>query len=518
MRFNPPHSASAGRDNSATSMQDESIVSLAIVLASTLLVTATVLLTSGNIPAAVILIACMLLVGVTFVRLDWSFYVFTGMVLAFDQHEIPGFFPFTFSVQFFKNLKENNFLPSIDFAVFNPMELHLLLLIFMWFVVLFVKRPAVQGPAAWGAAVIFLLWIVGGFIIGMKSGGDFLPALWEVRALFYLAIVYFFVPQIIQTREQVETLFAVIIAAIAFKALQGVARFASLGFSLSGFATLTNHEDPVFITTLVVMLMGLVVFKSQHRHRTLLMTLLPLLMLGFFVAQRRAAYAAAAISIITFIVLMSPRERYTMVRSILPVIGFFVIYCTVFWESESRWASPVRLVKSGLSNDKETSGERYYSNLYREFEKYDLAVTVQKAPLAGIGFGKKYERPIPLADISFPLRDYIPHNEILWVMVKLGAFGFFAFALFFTVFAFRGAAVFRRLDDPYLKAICAVAVTAVINQLIVSYYDLQLTYYRNMVYLGIVMGLLPTLENLAREPWHNRVRYDEADAAAHPAV
>jgi hypothetical protein len=30
----------------------------------------------------------------------------------------------------------------------------------------------------------------------------------------------------------------------------------------------------------------------------------------------------------------------------------------------------------------------------------------------------------------------------------------------------------------------------------VSYVDMQLTYYRNMVYLGVLIGLMPVLANL----------------------
>ena len=53
-----------------------------------------------------------------------------------------------------------------------------------------------------------------------------------------------------------------------------------------------------------------------------------------------------------------------------------------------------------------------------------------------------------------------------------------------------------RLQDPYLKAVCVMAVAAVVNQMVTSYYDLQLTYYRNMIYLAALLGLLPAIRNL----------------------
>src|SRR6185369_14353447 len=127
--------------------------------------------------------------------------------------------------------------------------------------------------------------------------------------------------------------------------------------------------------------------------------------------QRRAAYAAVVPAFSTLVSMLKRDERMRFLRTVVPMTVFLALYCTVFWNNEGKLGSPVRLVKSGMSNDRETAGERYYSNLYREIEKFDLAWTVRQAPVAGIGFGKKYEMPLPLVRIDFPLRDYIPHDE-----------------------------------------------------------------------------------------------------------
>src|ERR1041384_8368837 len=201
--------------------------------------------------------------------------------------------------------------------------------------------------------------------------------------------------------------------------------------------------------------------------------------------------------------------RGLFVKTAAPVVAALALYCAVFWNSDSKFASPVRLVKTGFGVDPETAGERYYSNLYREIEKYDLARTVQDYPVLGIGFGNKYEMPLPLVKIDFPLRDYISHDQILWVIVKMGAVGFCLFCLFFNSFACRAAFTLTRLRDPYLRAVVAVAVAAIVNQLVVSNYDLQLTYYRNMVFLGTFMGLLPVCGHIAAE---KRSPHPEGDA------
>src|SRR5699024_4498575 len=138
------------------------------------------------------------------------------------------------------------------------------------------------------------------------------------------------------------------------------------------------------------------------------------------------------------------------------------------WNSNSKWARPVQMVKSGLVSSKEDlSKEDYYSNLYRDYENYNLAYTFRGKPIVGTGFGIKYEQPLGLANISFPLRDYIPHNQIFWVIVKSGVVGFFLFWFFFNSFAFQGVYILRNLSSPYLKAVCMMIIVAIINQLTV---------------------------------------------------
>jgi hypothetical protein len=292
----------------------------------------------------------------------------------------------------------------------------------------------------------------------------------------------------------------IVIGGISFKAIQAIQHFAELGFTFAGLPTLTSHEDPVFIVTLIIFLFGLSVFGVRNGQQRALKFLILPLCFAFVAGQRRAAYGAFIATTIAFLVLVPKRPLLRYVKYIVPVVILLAIYVAALWNSESQVASPIRLLKTSLSSDQETAADRYYSNLYRDFERYDLAMTVRRVPLKGTGFGNAYDQPIWLEKMpmSFTLRDFIPHNEFLWLVVKMGAIGFFAFCLFFTAYAFQAASVFSRLADPYLKAICAVIVIVGIDQIFVSYFDLQMTYYRNMVYFGTLMGLLPALETIDR--------------------
>jgi hypothetical protein len=450
--------------------------------------------TDGSMNIAGAFLVLITIVFLSFFRLDWGFYIFIGMVLLFDQFHIPRFEPFTVKFQYFQNLKET-YLAGFGPAVINPVELHLFLLFFVWLVLIAVKKDyKLNRIPVWVTSVFFFVWIGFSFVFGLIRGGDFLPALWELRALFYLGIMYYFVPQIIQSKEQVQTLMWVCIGVISFKAFQGIARFMRLGFSSYGAPTLTNHEDPLFFLGLIILLLGLVLFGVETKQRRVLKWLVLPLLMGFLVAQRRAQYGALAAAFVGFIVLLPSKERWRMLKVFLPVATVFGLYLFVFWDSTSNFGYTARIIKSGFSSDEEITGDRYYSNLYRDYEKYNLAVTVQHAPVLGIGFGKKYEMPLELARIPFTLRDYIPHNEILWLLVKTGAIGFFLFFLFLNSFLVHTASIFLHLKDPYLKAVCALAIIGVLGQIVVSYFDLQLTYYRNMIYLGMLMGLVTALE------------------------
>ncbi|MBI3766537.1 MAG: O-antigen ligase family protein, partial [Ignavibacteriales bacterium] len=454
-------------------------------------------LTEGNVIAAAAIIICTTIIILTFYRLDYGFLLFVGMVLLFDQYPPRGFDKSIIGFEYFQNLKYFPLFSSIDLAAINPIELQLGLLLIIWALLIVMgKQVFLQPIPVWLAALMFFLWLTISAVYGIGRGGDFLPALWELRALFYFGILFFFVPQVIQSKEQLQKLMWVCILAISFKVVQGVVRLVRLGFNFGERTELTNHEDPLFFISLFVLLFGFVVFGcSGKQRRFLLWSLLPMFIV-FILAQRRATYVALGVALVAFIILLPGKERLTMLKVIAPLLVIAGLYLAAFWNSESSIGLPAQLVKSSFSVDQKGAGERYYSNLYREFENYNLAMTLKKSPVIGIGFGNKYDQPISLTFIPFSLRDYIPHNEIFWLAVKMGGVGFFLFWFFFDAFVFQAAFVFAHLRDPYLKTICAVSMIAILCQIVVSYVDLQLTFYRNMIYLGVLMGLLPTLKML----------------------
>ncbi|MCH8567121.1 MAG: O-antigen ligase family protein [Balneolales bacterium] len=456
----------------------------------------------GNVPLVAGILYLSFAMFLSVLRLDLSLYLFMFSVIIFDQYAIPGFSSFTMDVRFFHNLKEIPYVPYLHSGVVSPFEIHVFFIATALVIHACVRKSfSFKAIPVWGAFLLFFGSLAFSFAYGIIKGGDIMVALWEVRALFYLCLMYLIVPQVLDTKEHVITLFWVFIVGISFKALQGVAKFINLGFTTGGFDVLTNHEDPVFMVTIFVLFIGLLLFGAGYKQKVwLFVSLLPMF-LGFYVAQRRASYASFMVCIAGVILLLPAIKRIQFLKYFLPVFFLLLLYCGAFWNNDGTYGRPVQMIKTGfVKPDKETNYRDYSSNLYRDFEDYNLAKTVANSPILGKGFGNKYDQPIPLVNIRYTLRDYIPHNQIYWILVKTGAVGFFAFWLFFNCFAANGTQLFMRLKDPYLKAATLVIILAVINQLVVSFFDLQLTYYRSMLYLGCMMGLLSVIHNIdARE-------------------
>lgn len=451
----------------------------------------------GNV---LIVVALLYIIGfflLSLFRIDCSLYVIIFTVLLFDQYGIPGFRSLTHEVGFFYNLKEIPYIPFFEAGVLNPLEVHLLILLFSFFIRFAVmKNFSLRRIPVLVPFLIFVVMFLFSCAYGIRQGGDFLVLLWEVRALFYLILMYLLVPQIIQSKEQIQWLIWIVILGVTIKTFQAILKFILLGFTTGGYPTLTNHEDPVFIVTLMILLFGFLVYKSWNKQTVLLLLLVLPYAFAFYVGQRRAAYASFMVSFSTFMVLLPGIIRWKFLKVMFPMFVGLCIYSAIFWNSDSLLARPVQTIKSGIVKpEMQANIDDYYSNLYRENENYNLAATFKNHPIFGIGFGNKYDQPIPLVAIPYPLRDYIPHNEIFWVIVKMGTVGFLAFWFFFNSVAAKAVQIFSKLNDPYLKAVTLFVIIAIINQMVVSYFDLQLTYYRNMVYLGCLLGLLPALED-----------------------
>jgi O-antigen ligase len=189
---------------------------------------------------------------------------------------------------------------------------------------------------------------------------------------------------------------------------------------------------------------------------------------------------------VLFAVELSAPARRHLFRLALPLVLAAVAYVALFAGSSSPLGRPIDRALTLFDSDNP-------SNLYRLLELENLRYTVERHPW-GIGFGHPYEMIRSLPRVEFPLQYFIPHNEVMWLWVKTGSVGFILVMFFFGRIIAEGVWTYRHVGDPLLRTVAAVVPLAIANQLLASSFELQLTYARNMIYLGTLIGLLGPIQ------------------------
>jgi hypothetical protein len=455
-----------------------------------------IIVSQGNLFMTILFIAGLLVVLITFYRLDLGFFIMVAMILLSDRYDIIGFRPFTYTIFYLSTINVIN--PAMSVGVLTSHEIQLIFIICVWIIIAAVTKRITFVEIPLKKITIFtILWILWSIVYGGMHGGDMQMALWEIRALPLIFIMFVLTPQFVRTKEQLTVLVWIMLVTLLFKAFQGIERFIRIDFSFGNFRTLTNSEDPLFFITLFILLLGFFVFNVYStQRRALLLSFLPLLF-GFYVGNRRATYASFTVAIIAFVFLLEKEYRRKISKYLLIFGVIFAVYLAAYWDSYGRMAMVARAFRSTIFayDRNEQAGIDYASGLAREQENYNLAVTFRNAPILGIGFGKQHEWAIRNYG-SFALKGYVTHNQILWFLIKSGVIGYFLFFLFLNGMAMYGGYLFVRLKDPYLKAVCAMAVTAIISQLVSLHVEQQLINSRTTSYLGLMIGLIPVVETI----------------------
>jgi hypothetical protein len=441
-------------------------------------------------------LALALCAGVVFVIATWRRPVIgvgfiLGATVLFEQYEFASFRPITLRVPFHQNI------PGVPLT---PLEL-LLAVVGGIVLVQAVFRVRRVRPNRLAVPVCIFLATLGVWVpYSVLSGGALSVVVWEVTCLVYFCLLALIVPQAIESRTDVHGLLWVVIAAVAVKAAQGVWNYAVvLGGDLSRTRAVTGHEDALFMAWIAILLVGLLLYGAAPRQRKVLLAVCPLMLVAFVVTDRRAAYAALAIGLVVLAALVATdrTRRLTILKwgvSILLVAGLVV---ALGWKDPGILGGPARTVQSIVAPTTTTDIE---SSFYRDAEETNLMEAVVSNPILGLGFGRPFQDPGEggLGYLGLDFENIVPHNEIFGLWAKMGTVGFALFwVLIGGVIAF-GAMVFRTSGEPYTKAIAAFVTAAVAMQMTVSFVDLQLTYARNMVFLGVLVGILSRLPALAQ--------------------
>ncbi|HET8840892.1 MAG TPA: O-antigen ligase family protein, partial [Ktedonobacteraceae bacterium] len=385
--------------------------------------------------------------------------------------------------------------PAMEGLPDRPIGFFLLFILVVFAIHQLMKRQKLmQGGPLLIPYLFFLLCVVWGVVHGLSSGGNLKILVNEVRSFWYLFLGYVLAFNIFRSKVQVRTVFWFIIVCAGIKALEGTyIYFFILHSDLSGNREIMSHEESFFWTTVLLLI---VIFSLHSRYKPQLFTALaltPFIGISLIANNRRAGFVALIIGILVawlLVFLASPQKRRLLLFILISCSLLGGGYIAAFSQSDNAFGAPARSVVSVFRPDPQDIS----SNVYRDIENFDLEYTVKQNPL-GLGFGKPFLQPQLLPDISSldPVYLYIPHNTIYWIWMRLGAPGYLALWFLFGSVVVRGCIITRQLKDKTLQLMAIYIVAVTVMEVIVAYADYQLSFYRNVLYIGMLTGILMKL-------------------------
>jgi O-antigen ligase len=428
----------------------------------------------------VLLLACV----TAFLRPTVGLYVLVFLTMVGDSVTMP-WWPFT------KNMSSRESILFVNDNLFlNPLELVAGVTLLAWLMRRLADREwtFVRGRMFTPVA-IFTFFVVFGFVRGLGAGGDKRIAIFEGRPLFYMIIVYLLATNLLTTRRQYVRLVMVALTAVAIQSIFSLQYYRGLpGAERAALESLGEHSATIAMNALFILLITAICLKCSRWLRWTTLLLAPPVVWAYLLSQRRAAMVALFVGVFIVIVVMYQRRRraFWFVAPTVVLIGTGLVMAT--WNAVGALGLPSQAVKSVLfPNDLNSSDAS--SDMYRQLENFNLYFTIRVNRAFGVGFGRQFLRPAPMPDISFfEFWQYIPHNNVLWIWVKMGFLGFASMLFMFgraVQLGARSIAVIRSNDH---VAFVLVGLTYVVMFIVFAYVDIAWD-ARCTVFLGLAMAL-----------------------------
>jgi hypothetical protein len=432
----------------------------------------------------------------------WGLYLIIFLALLGDMRLMPAY-------PFIKNFSSPESLFYIsDAYIVSALEVYLVLTLGAWlFRERMARRLRIYSGELLAPVLLFGLLVIWGLVYGLGlQPGDLRVGLWEARAILYLPLFMLLASNLLRTPGQIRLFFWFAIAGMVIESIVGtVYVFETYGLDLSRFDRLTEHAAAIHLNVIILLAFAVWLYRRGTRfERALLPLLLLVIGLPYLAAQRRAAFISLTIAL----ALLAPvlyQQRRRLFWLLLPVaVTGALLYLGAFWNSSHPVALPAQAIKSVLSQTG-ASAEDWSSNYYRILENINIAFTIHMSPLTGVGFGNPFHIRVVMPDISFfEWWQYITHNSILWIWMKMGVFGFIALVVMIAMSLMTGVRVLvllRQQEDTlpgYLQPMALVAVLYVVMHFMYAYVDISWD-AQSMLLLGGMVGIINRLEGMSRE-------------------
>ena len=405
-----------------------------------------------------------------------------------------------------------------DALTFSPLEICLLLTVVGWFL----QRASARDWRLAGAPLLrpmlfFGVMVVFGFAWGMANGGDFTVAMWELRPLVYMVAMFVLASNLFTRAAQYVRLAWLIILAVAIQNFFALQYYFGLSVAeRDALEALTEHPTSLLYCFVFLLTLALCVVRSTSpmARFLLILTTIPTVWV-FVLSQRRAAFIALMAGFVVVAIVLWFRRRKAFMALVPLVLLVFVGYTAAFWNTTEGIGFGAVAVKSVIAPG-DLSEKDESSDLYRQIENFDLVYTAKTDPF-GVGFGKPFYQPIPLPDISFfVFSEYIPHNSIMWIWLKMGYLGFVTL-LFVLAAAIRaGTRAVMRLPTGNTLAVTVTALAYIVMFVIFAYVDIAWSAQTCLV-LAVCLALVSNVVRLSdgtRQDEDSSTGYEDFDQIA----
>jgi hypothetical protein len=353
-------------------------------------------------------------------------------------------------------------------------------------------------------------------LFGLARGGIFHISLWELRPFVYLATAYLLASQLVSRRAALEAILWAMVIGTGLKGIEGTERVFTWASIVPKPEAILEHDESFFFSCYILLTVSLWLFGKRGWLRWVATLLLPFVVTADLGNNRRAAWVilpAGLLALAVVYYVRTPARRMVTAWIVGVLLAMGAGYVTTFKNQGSLVAEPARAIWSQFQPDPRDAA----SNEYRTLENLNLAIDIRSAVFTGTGFGVPIDHPIPIFDASNidPLINFIPHNNILYIWLRLGTLGCVAF------WCLVGAAIvsacrLARHPDRDLALFGALGMFAVMAWLVEGYFDMGIVSFRIILLIGTVLGAVTAAHRMAAAEARAAAAAEESAAPTPP--
>lgn len=337
-----------------------------------------------------------------------------------------------------------------------------------------------------------------GLFVGLAHHGSLRVALMETRPYVYLSATYALTAALVRTRSALRAVLWAFVVAAGLKAAQGVYVFLQVRNWHPRPEAVLGHEDAYTFGLFIFLVAALWLFEVPGRLRTTATWLLPLVVAANLFNNRRAAWLLLGGGLLALAVIAYhnlPSRRHKLKRAGVVLLVFSAAYLPAYWNKTGTLAQPARAIRSQISPDPRDAS----SDLYRIQENANLKLNIHEGGLLGKGFGVPIDYALPIVDLSKvdPNIKYVPHNGVLYLLMRMGIVGATAIWALLGIGIVAGCRVARSVDREF-AVVGALLASALIAYALEGATDQGFFFYRIAFITGTLLGLAEAARRIQR--------------------